>query len=107
MVDDNIIISNVKCELLHVTMATIMVDDNIIISNVKCELLHVTMVDGNIITRCGTFPKGKLVLRKVAPKVHYTCESTLIPITQDKSEGGCWNIPFQAKSVGIWNILNA
>jgi hypothetical protein len=30
MVDGNIIISNVECELLHVTMATIMVDGNII-----------------------------------------------------------------------------
>jgi hypothetical protein len=66
-------------------MTTIMVDDNIIISNVECESLHVKMatimVDGNIITRCGTFPKGKLVLGKVSPNVHYMCESTLIPIT--------------------------
>ncbi len=58
MADGNIIISNVECESLHVRMATI-------------------MVDGNIIIRCGTFPKGKLVLGKVSPNVHYMCESTL------------------------------
>jgi hypothetical protein len=90
-------------------MATIMVDGNIIISNVECELLHVMnvtmatiMVDGNIITRCGTFPKGKLVFGKVSPKVHYTCEATLIPITQPKSKGRCQNIPFQAKN--CWHM---
>jgi hypothetical protein len=35
---------NCYMQRMNVTMATIMVDDNIIISNVECELLHATNV---------------------------------------------------------------